>query len=234
MAILVIKIFCIDSEWVAIAVVFLFSLAAIFREWIISCFKKPKLNVSFKMEPPYSHKVPFTNTKTGKFVCDSYYFRLKIENSGNYQMENIEVIAVELHKKNREGKYELDKNFLPLNLVWSYFKNLPNPDRWVTMPVINRKSYRFCDLGNIVESKHANLDHFKITSTSNIVFRLDTFIATNTGSHILKPGDYRIKLIVAGKNIKTKEKLFNLNLENIIFDEIGEHDLTQTIKIKQI
>ena len=44
-------------------------------------FFKPKLKVSFEMQPPYSHPVPFTNDE-GKFVCDSYYFRIKIINDG--------------------------------------------------------------------------------------------------------------------------------------------------------
>lgn len=216
----------ISPEWVAIISALLLGIGGTFRDWVIYCFKKPKLKIEFKLEPPYSHKIDFRVPTTGEFVCDSYYFRLKIKNEGNYQMEGVEVTAAELYQKNENGQYEKMKDFLPLNLVWSHVRR-------ITMPRIYRQLYRYCDFGHIIESKYANLDRFGIGDSSNIVFRLDTVVEPNTGSHILKPGDYKIKIIVAAKNVKTQSKIYNL----IIKDEWTDNEeemLSRNISIKEV
>ena len=217
-------------EWVAIFVAF-FSILflgfiAIFQDWIRSCFRKPKLKISIKLEPPDSHKIAFRKRETGEFVCDSYYFRFNIENEGNCHMEDVDVIATEKWQKNEDGKYEKDHNFLPLNLVWSHIRKQ-------TMPRIYRQLFKYCDFGHIIESKYANLERFGIPQSSKIIFRLDVAIEPNTGSHIIKPGDYKIKIKIAANNLKPKTKIYNLIFKDEWLDDEREM-FAGNISIKEI
>jgi len=220
-----------DPDWWAIIVGFFTALflgfIAIFRDWIISWLKKPKLKISISPESPYIHSVPFSRkTEGGEFFYDSYYFHFKIENRGNFQIESANVIVSELSQRNEEGQYDINRDFLPLNLIWSHIGV-------ITMPIIYQKTHRYCDFGYIIKSEYASLTRFGITQTSEVIFQLATHVAPNTGSHILKPGDYRIKIVVSGKNIKTQTKTYNLIFRDAWTDD-EEEMLTQNITIEEL
>ena len=209
------KWYC-DPEWITIIIAFFSTLflgfIAIFQNWIRSWFRKPKLKISIKKEPPDCHKAVFRNQKTGEYICDSYYFRFKVENVGNYQMENVEAMAIEIEQKNSSGQYEKKKDFLPMNLVWSYYRSIP-------MSVIQPKLFKHCDLGHILKSEYADLERFGKTRSSNVVFLLDVAKETFIGAHILEPGDYKIKIKVASNNLKPKTKVYNLVLKDEWLDD---------------
>ena len=223
------KWYC-DPQWVAIIIAFFSTLflgfIAIFQDWIKSWFRKPKLKISIRKEPPDCHKAVFRNPQTGEFICDSYYMRFKVENDGNYQMENVETMAVEIEQKDSSGIYKKKKDFSPMNLVWSYYRIVP-------MSVIQPNLFKHCDLGHIKKSEDVALEKFGKAKSSNIVFLLDVAKETFIGSHILEPGDYKIKIKIAANNLKPKTIVYNLAFKDEWTDDEKEM-LAKNISIKEI
>lgn len=223
------KWYC-DPAWITIVIAFFSTLflgfIAIFQNWIRSWFRKPELKITIRKEPPDCHKAVFRNPQTGAFISDSYYMRFKIENVGNYQMEQVEVMAVEIEQKDSDDQYKKKKDFLPMNLVWSYY-------RFATMSVIQPKLFKHCDLGHIIKSEKAELEKFGKTRVSNVVFRLDVAKPTFIGSHILEPGNYKIKIKIAANNLKPKTTIYNLAFKDEWLDD--EKDMfTRNISIREI
>lgn len=199
-----------DPQWWAIAVALLLGVVGIFQDRIRSLFKKPKINVNIKLEPPDCHKIALRDNNTGQFICDTYYFRFKITNIGNYSLEDIEVLTAELYKKN-QGRYHKVNNFLPINLNWAH-------NHVVTMPKIQPKLFKHCDFGHILET-NTNLgrkivQYYGFNTNAKVMMQLDTFIEPNTGSHILLPGEYKIKVIFSANNLSPYEVWYELILKD--------------------
>ncbi len=195
------------ASWAAVIVALLLGLGGIFsiQDWIKNKLTKPTLSVEIKLGPPDCLKIAVSNSQTGQFLYYAYYFRLRVENIGNYQMQEVEVVVLELEKKGRNNRYSKVSSFLPMNLTWSHIGQ-------VTIPKIQPGLFKYCDLGHVVESIHANLQQFGITTTSQIVFILDTQVTPNTGSNILLPGEYSIKITFAANNVKPQSIWFKLNI----------------------
>lgn len=213
--------------WTAAGVVvaLFLGLAGIFQSWIKSKIWRPKINVLMQIAPPDCHKTDFKNPQTGEFICDTYYFRFRVENIGNYKMEDSEAMPIELYK-NVNGKYEKIINFLPLNLVWAHYHN-------VTMPKIQPNMFKHLDFGHITKSRFANLPYFNITENPEIVFQLDLAVLPHTGSHILLPGDYKMKILFAANNLKPIEKTYRLLIKDKWSDDEKEM-LNDNILIEEI
>jgi len=215
-----------DPQWWAIIVALLLGLSGIFQDRIRRIFWKPKISVSMKLQSPDCHKIAMRNPQTGQFVCNSYYFRFRIENNGNFQMENVEAIITEVSKKELNGKYKKVESFLPLNLVWAHYRN-------VAMPKIQPHLFKHLDFGHITKSNFANLEYFGIESSSQIAFQFDLAVIPNHGSHILLPGDYNITIKFAANNLSPVSKRYNF----VIADKWDDDErlmLQNNVSIKEI
>ena len=215
--------------WAAIATFVVAAIAlvlAIFQDKLRSLLQKPILEIGIKKEPPDCHKAVFRNPQTGDFLYDCYYFRFKVENTGNYQMEDPEIMVIEIEERLLDGTYHKRSDFLPMNLVWSYY-------RTVTMPKIQPKLFKHCDLGHIVKAEDANLENYGKTKSSNIVFILDVARQTFIGAHILEPGDYKIKIKFAANNLKPESKIYNLIIKDE-WSDIEEEMLKRNVSIREI
>jgi hypothetical protein len=116
-------------------------------------------------------------------------------------LEEIEVMAKELHQKCINGRYTKVLNFLSINLKWAH-------NNVVTMPKIQPKLFKHCDFGHIVETSSSlgnqYLTAYGLNTNANVIMILDTFIEPNTGSHVLLPGEYRINIVFAANWYKLK------------------------------
>lgn len=184
----------------------IFGLPEIVKNWRV----KPNIKVSMQLEPPDCLKIPVTNTATGQILYDTYYLRFKVENTGNFRMEDVEVFAMELFKrKDNNVRFSKVNSFLPMHLRWSNVGE-------VTMPKILPGLHKHCDLGHIVQNPnpYVNLGAFGLLGRSHAVFILDTQVTPNTGSNYLLPAEYRLKVAFAANNLKPKYywvsvKIFN-------------------------
>jgi hypothetical protein len=198
------------EEFAGVIVALLIGLAGLMQDSIKSLFFRPALRTCYQSGVPYGHKVASRNA-VGAFICDNYYFRIKIENTGNETMQDVEVVAEECYREVSPDEYEKVEDFLPLNLSWAHKPPV------CTLPFIRDGFYWFCSFGYIRESAMAELDRYgrsRYSSSFRVVCTLDTITKPNSGEHILAPGDYLINLVITAKNLKPERRHVKLHLED--------------------
>lgn len=203
----------------------------IFQDRIRVLFTKPKLLVSSRLESPDCCKMPLTSPIDGKFICYGFYFRLKIENIGNYRMEDVEVMITELLKFNKEiNDYEKVKSFLPQNLVWSHTQQqLTLPQSRITMPKIQPGLFKYLDLGYI---RPTNEELKKIFNSNNI-FIFDVMVHPNNLSEAIYPGKYKLKLFFTANNMRVYKKDYLLEFKDELADT-EEKMFKKIVKLEEI
>lgn len=208
-----------SPEWVAILVSILIGLAGLFE--VKTWFFKPKLKISINLIPPDCHRIGLKNPTNGNLVASVFYLRLRINNEGNREGKNVQVMLAELETF-EGGTFKIQESFLPLNLKWSHF----GID---TMQSIPSGVFRHCDLGFLTGGhyKEALLKSFSLSRDSKVVLKTDTIVEPNTGSHIIFPGIHRLTIYVSVSNGITIKKKFEINLKN----EWDESKLEKLINI---
>lgn len=210
----------------AIIIALLLGLAGIFQERIRKWFWKPQAKISMELQPPDCLKIPMRDQLTGQFVHYSFYFRFRFENTGNYQMEDVEAVVISVSKKEANGVYKPVDGFLPLNLVWAY-------NHKATMPKIQPQLFKHLDFGSVVQSQHANLQTYGIENISQIIFLFSLNVTPNHGSHVLLPGDYHVTIKYAANNLAPESKKYHLVIADKWADDEQEM-LQKNISIKEM
>lgn len=223
-----------DPSWWTALIALLLGVAGIFN---LADFikekrsKKPKLAVSIKLDSPDCLKIAVTNILTGQQLYDTYYLRFKVENTGDYRMEDVEVVALDLYKKRNNNRYSKAKWFLPMNLKWANVGE-------VTMPKIQPYLHKHCDFGHIIQNpnpfadENNRLQSFGLNGRSNVVLVLDTSATPNTGSNYILPGEYKIKLAFAANNFKPIIYWYKFKLEDQ-WDTNEQQMLANNIKVEK-
>lgn len=178
---------------------------ALFGDWLKKLIFKPDLEITLELASPDSHIIELNNPNTGE-VSNTYYFRMKINNIGNFPAQNVEVKALELKKEDVGGDFIIDKKFLPLNLVWA---NTLGKD--IFKPIIHQKLFEHCDLCHTVRDN------------GSLLLMFDTFPFPNRVSPdryptIIPPGNYQLKVVVAANNFSPKYFCFQINFKGKWFD----------------
>lgn len=228
-----------NAEWVlaistvglAVATLLVF-IVAVFQDRIRLWFTHPELEVSIRTAPPDCHKVPmFGFTRGGAsisngtvkqvFVANAYYLRLRIKNRGNDKAEFVEVLLDTLSRQQADGAFGPVESFLPLNLYWSNIRE-------AYMPVIYPDTFKLCDLGHIIdppnrevagEGEHRNWEGF---SDDQTILSLETSIRSTTMSHLIPPGIYKMRIIIAAANAKPIRKTLEINLAGKWYEDERE------------
>ena len=259
-------------EGLATSVAVIVALAiAIFQDRLRSWLKRPKLDVSIKLEPPDCHRTfaryrferpdqykppttttlyPAVNVGDTSFsggigasaifpsstipsssssssarwqseVLDvpTYYLRLRVVNNGNDKAESVELFAAELSRQKADGTFDRVNSFLPMNLVWSHYGG-------VFLSAISPDTYKHCDLGHIVDPKMR--DRVPIekkpwtddeVAHDDAILSLNTAVLPHTKSYLIRPGVYRLVVILAAANAKPFRKTLEINLTGDWYDD---------------
>jgi hypothetical protein len=193
----------LSPEWAAIFIALFIGLCGIFRENIVRIFFKPKLDVTFQLSQPDSHKTVVTY-KEDNYTHETYFLRMRIENNGNYQLDDVEAMVVERANMGTNGKYEKDNEFLPLNLLWSNTGE-------ITKRKIQPKLFKYLDVGRVSEAnKDRMINVFSFTKDSKVALVLYVEMMTNKGTYVFVPGEYKIKIIFAANNLMPVTKTYRL------------------------
>jgi hypothetical protein len=215
-----------NPTWWAVFVALSIGIAGIFREWIVSKIFRPRLSSYSDFCRPVK-----VRTHTEKYDIISPEFglieigllRLRIENHGSRFAEDVEVMITELEVLNSRGKYISDHGYLPGNLLWSSSGK-------VTMPRIQPHLHKFCEMGYFLPAKKLNPSRSSIKLKDyKISFVLGTEAQSNADSNILKPGDYRIRVVVSGNNVSTKMIDYRLVFSDGDFQFYPAGDLQQSL-----
>ena len=197
------------AAWTAAVVTFLAVVVALLKEELQALWRKPELTLHVRLAPPDCHKTELTvfNQQTGAVIdrWPCYYFRVWVENTGNVRAKQVQVFASRLLRKQADGTFKEEPQFLPMNFKWSHTGE-------VFTKGISPKMGKHCDIGHLVHPTHvANAGH-TIASVpgGKTVVCLDLEVTPNTRTHLVGPGIYRIELRIAAANVKPVVKTIEL------------------------
>jgi hypothetical protein len=205
-------------EWVtaigtvAAAVVALF--LAVFGDWFYRLIWRPILDIRIEEQPPDCSYIP-TNFKTAS-QAGCCYLRIRVYNIGKVTAESVEVFAESLERK-EDGTFKPVRDFLPLNLVWSHF--FPPVVYFPKIPP-GGEVFKHCDLGHIIDPvvrsrlpAEDGEDHPSLKAySSKTLMSLSLISRPNSGSHLIPPGVYRLRLGAVAANADLKWKTVEINL----------------------
>jgi hypothetical protein len=232
---------------------------AIFQDWLRALYSRPNLEISIDLCPPDCHKtrlhllsvldmegVPttttlyphtevaadiatFTSGPAPSRIADAYYFRLKVRNLGRRRAESVEVFAAKLERKQADGTFSKVDSFLPMNLLWSYH-------RQVFLPAISPKTYKHCDLAHIIDpSERENFpgEHktWPNVSSEKTVLSFDTASKPYVQSYLVPAGIYLLNIVIAAANAEPVEETLEITLTGDWYDNEQEM-LSQGIGIR--
>ena len=200
------------SSWVTAIATIIIAIVALFQEKIRALLQKPRLKVSFTLAPPDCHKIQvYGMQELQSFKADSYYFRFRVRNTGNYKAESVEVFAKELSKMQADGTLKKVDDFPFMNLRWTHSNKL-------ITEIISPKMERICDLGYIIDpalrkefGETENEPRLEV-SANDTVFSFAFQVKKPGINHLISPGKYRVAIIVCAANSKPRQETFELNI----------------------
>jgi hypothetical protein len=205
------------AVWVGAALTFLAILVALLKEELQHLWRRPVLNISVKTQPPDCHigLTKYYDSK-GSVLAEAncYYLRLWVHNKGNSPATNVQVFATKLFMEPTQKKTIEVENFLPMNLRWAHTKEIFR-DR------IAPKMGRHCDLGHVADPrlKHIHNEIRPDVPKDKTVLFLDLEVAPFTLVHLLPPGNYELKLIIAADNCRPIKKVLKIMHSGNWFDD---------------
>lgn len=210
------------AQWAGAIATTLAVIVALYKDWLRDFLRRPKLEVSFKLETPHCHKTTIVRspgaTGYGYLTADCYYLRLWIQNSGKTRAEKVQVFVSKLYRKSANGNFDQVKEFLPMNLRWAHSQNQPE----IFADGISPEMGKHCDFGRVIAPAErysfgdALAENDDRTKT---VLSLDLEVRPNTQSHLIKPNSYQFHLSVAAANCRPVESIFELNLTGEWFED---------------
>jgi len=232
-----------EKEWIGLiinaAIAFgtlVVAFAAFFQDKIRGWLLHPKLDVELNWTLPDCHKTPSyiieKETRNIIFTTDSYYFRLRVKNGGKQRAELVEVYATELLRKQADGTYERIPDFPCVDLVWS------TVDKTI-IDGISRELPKLCNIGHIIRPSDRSVfgpaEDDPGMPSGQTVFSIDVDRAVKKPgfTHLLAPGEYRLKLLIGAANANPRRITLEINLYGKWFDDENEM-LSQGIGMKII
>ncbi len=208
---------------------------AVWGNWLRLLVFHPKLEIACNLEPPNCEKTKLTqvekrNNNLVVVEADCYYFRILVKNNGCAKAESVEIFATELYKKRADDAFHKIDSFIPMNLTWTHSKK----EKYY--PTISKKMFRHCDLGYVIKpserGKFKNEDNPKFNKNKT-VFGFELEVKPNSLQHLIEPGIYRLKILIASSNTKPKPRTIELNLTGD-WDDDEEKMFSKGIGIKTI
>lgn len=158
-----------------------------------------------------------------------WWFRIYVENAGKTAAKDVEVVISNLEKK-VGGSWELIKQFLPSNLLWTHSNN-------PMLPMLLPGTKRNIDLGYMINPSERSKIEPNIYEDAKIrenqsafCFRLSA--VPNRPYHVLSPGTYRFWVTIGASNCAPEKVIFELQF-NGTWDE-GESAMLDNVTIKKV
>jgi len=207
------------AQWVGAAATLLAVLVALFKTEIVNWWRRPILEASVFLEPPYCHSTTlhFSVQKTAlTFVqAQCYYFRLWIANRGKTRADRVQIFAARLFRKIADGTFKEDRSFLPMNLRWAHgHSREPGGGPEIYAEGISPEMGKHCDLGHVTDPNYRSdlREDLDGVPTESTIFALDLEVNPNTKSNLLSPGTYRLELQVAAANSRPVKKVVEITI----------------------
>ena len=211
------------ADWLVAIGTLTLAVVAIFQDKIRGFFYRPEFTVRTSTERPHCVLVPTTSMQTGLASGDRIYLRVWVMNVGNAAAKNVEIYAKELRSLRADGKWEVVKEFPPMNLKWADLGTM----YW---PLIAPQMGKHCDIAHIhdperraetfEESKRLGLAPNQASMT------FDLITSPNHMGHIVGPGTYELDILVAAQNAEPYHKTVKITLK-------GDWDPDETTMLRK-
>ncbi len=195
--------------WFAALGTFVLAFVAVFQEWLRKLVVRPHLQLNAIVSPPDCQK---TKSDIG---ADVYYFRLRVENTGNAAARDVQVYLASAQRQRADRQYEAVKRFTPMNLNWAIVGQPTLPILLPGMPP------RYCDFA------HVTIPRLKMSSVEDLpevdehapVLALDLEVRPNNKGHLLEAGVYRFGLKLAASNHPVRHYTLEVDFKGIWLDD---------------
>ena len=146
-----------------------------------------------------------------------YYLRLGVQNSGRQKAELVEVYAAGLEERQADGTFRSVDSFLPMNLLWSNY-------RQEYLPTLSPEMRKHCDLAHIIHPQERKNFPGEDKTWPNVpqektVLSFDTVVKPDTQSYLVPMGTYRLSIIITAANAKPIRKCLEVTLPGDWYDD---------------
>jgi hypothetical protein len=189
------------DAWTAIGTIFLGTVALLTFFYDRYKNRRARVSMAINTTPPDCHQIALTNSSTGEFASWCIYIRIRVDHITGNSAEDVEIMVSNFWNIDENGKRNVKKAFLPMNLKWSHFGGKKRS--------IPRGMFRHCDFGCFQP---------KYTNNTHTVLRLDTAVQPNIVSegeipNVIEPGKYEFELILSGINTNFIRKRWLLEFD---------------------
>lgn len=207
------------EQWLTAIGTMVLAIVALFQDFIRTWLKTPQLTLQTGSFYPFSRKLLFKNKENPSETADGYALRVEIKNNKpkcrlNARAEKVEVFALRLLKRDKDGSFKPVHEFEPRNLIWSH-SFLPLAD-------ISPSMQRFCFIGRMLKpyerKKFAEFD-LEDVPIGETCLCIDVDIPRNTKDHILRAGTYRLECLIGASNTEAFHKTFEICISGEWFDD---------------
>lgn len=168
-------------------------IVALFNERLWAWYRRPQLKLILPHGSPGFQKVG-----SGADAC--YFFRLEIKNKGRGDAKRAEVYFGELLKRDDDGRFVRDDQFLPMDLRWAHIET-PHQD-------IARDMTRHVNLGYIMTpfAKSSAREFIDVIDDDLSRFSFCLEVQPKVGTVGIGAGVYRAVFFIGSENSAAKKE----------------------------
>lgn len=178
---------------------------AIFHDFLLDFWYKPKLNIYMDKSAPdcvksFLHSEVAIATAAGTTQnIEGYFIRLRVKNEGRSKADCVEVFVKEVLRKESDGIFVKVDMFPPMNLLWA---DIQIPVLNILLPGMEKH----CDIGKILDPRY-------LTRDKETEFEFELVVKPFTMGHIIKKGTYRAIIQVGASNAQPIERTLEIRLD---------------------
>lgn len=198
---------------------------AIFHDLLFTWFRRPKLHVSIRPDPPDCMMLLFGQArqegdKLYVTTVPVYYLRIRVDNTGKRKAENVQIKLLGITRKHLDGSYVVVDEFPPMNLAWAQKHR-------VVLPAIYPHTYEHCDLAHVFRpSDRTNIPfedrEWDGVDPSRTILSVDTAEKSYSLPHLLQAGQYHLRIMLSSDNTAPIQGTIEIALSGQWYDDAGE------------
>ncbi|MCD4679388.1 MAG: hypothetical protein K8S00_03270, partial [Bacteroidales bacterium] len=211
------------DQWVNIAlaiVTFMAVLVALFQERLRKLWNRSVLDMKLSLLSPDTHQIVMTS-QSGEYLGKTIYLRIRVLHKKGVAGENVEIMPINFWRIDESGKSHKLKHFLPISLVWSHFEPRTNAIR---VPV---GLFRHCDFGHFLNLRGGDKAMLIIDTLTQ-----PNPVANGEIPNVIKPGKYRFELLLAGDNVGSLRKTWEIEFGK--WSDSEDEMLKNNIVLKEV
>jgi len=176
---------------------------------------RPDLELRIAPTSPDCVKIPTLSRQ--RITADAYYIRARVANTGNRRADNVEVYAAGLLRRQSDGSFTKEKDFLPMSMTWAHTED-------IVLPAILPGAERYCGIASVFDpalrAKFPAQDReFPDVPREATILSLQTKYKVNDRNYLLPPGTYRLVLELAAENVRPIRYSLEITVTGKWFDD---------------